>query len=173
MQKTIRLTTTAPVQTTVPPATTVRPETSTVRPEPVEGLRQAQPERGGQPQPVGHSDSASTIQLPNDADPRTVDLTGVQRIDLQFPKFSDGRAFSQAFMLRKRLGFAGEIRATGDVLIDQLVQLQRSGFDSAELRADQDLDFAQRQFDRYGSFYQGDAVTASPLFARGPAEVTA
>ena len=160
MQKTIRLTTTAPVQTTVPPATTVRPE-------PVEGLRQAQPER------VGHSDNASTIQLANDADPRSLDLTGVQRIDLQFPKFSDGRAFSQAFMLRKRLGFTGEIRATGDVLIDQLVQMQRSGFDSANLRADQDIDFAQRQFDRYGSFYQGDAVTAPPLFARGPAEVTA
>ena len=95
MQKTIRLTTAAPVQTTVPSATTVRPETSTVRPEPVDGLRQAQPERGGQPQQVGHSDYASTIQLANDADPRTVDLTGVQRIDLQFPKFSDGRAFSR------------------------------------------------------------------------------
>lgn len=119
------------------------------------------------------SPDAGIATLSNDADPRSMDLTGVQRIDLQFPKFSDGRAFSQAFMLRKRLGFAGEIRAIGDVLIDQLVQMQRSGFDSANLRADQDLDLAQRQFDRYGSFYQGDAVMASPLFARGPAEVTA
>ena len=66
-------------------------------------------------------------------------LDGVERIDLHFPKFSDGRAFSQAFLLRRRLGFEGDIRATGDVLIDQLVQMQRTGFSSAVLRADQDV----------------------------------
>ena len=60
-----------------------------------------------------------------------LNLDGVERIDLHFPKFTDGRAFSQAFLLRRRLGFKGEIRATGDVLIDQLVQMQRTGFDSA------------------------------------------
>ena len=93
-------------------------------------------------------------------------MQNVQRIDLHFPKFTDGRAYSQAFLLRRRLGFVGEIRATGDVLIDQLVQMQRSGFDSAELRADQDPAFAESQFARFGAFYQGDAVTAQPAFAR-------
>ena len=106
----------------------------------------------------------NVLELPNDADPREVSLEDVDRVDLQFPKFSDGRAFSQAFVLRRRLGFTGDIRATGDVLIDQLVQMQRTGFSSAVLRADQDLGDAQRQFDRYASFYQGDAVSVEPLF---------
>jgi len=106
----------------------------------------------------------NVLELTNDADPREVSLADVHRIDLQFPKFSDGRAFSQAFVLRRRLGFGGEIRATGDVLIDQLVQMQRTGFSSAVLRADQDIGDAQRQFDRFARFYQGDAVIVEPLF---------
>ena len=109
------------------------------------------------------------LEVPNDIDPRTLNLQGVERIDLNFPKFTDGRAYSQAFMLRRRLGFKGELRATGDVLIDQLVQMQRSGFTVAVLRADQNLDFAQRQFDRYPAFYQGDAVVTKPHFAEGVA----
>ena len=90
----------------------------------------------------------------------------MDRIDLHFPKFTDGRAYSQAFLLRRRLGFQGEIRATGDVLIDQLVQMQRSGFDVAVLRAGLDASAAQRQFDRFSAFYQGDAVSPKPLFAK-------
>ena len=109
----------------------------------------------------------NVIHIANDADPRTISLEGVDRIDLTFPKFTDGRAFSQAFLLRRRLGFKGEIRATGDVLIDQLVQMQRSGFDAAVLRADQNPDYAQRQFDRYPSLYQGDAFPTEPKFITG------
>ena len=119
-----------------------------------------------------HSESANDAQvlsITNDADPLEVSLDGVTRIDLHFPKFTDGRAFSQAYLLRRRLGFKGEIRATGDVLIDQLVQMERTGFDVAVLRADQNRDFAQRQFDRYRAFYQADAVTAQPLFSRDKA----
>ena len=106
------------------------------------------------------------LGIANTEDPRGVSLDGVTRIDLHFPKFTDGRAFSQAFLLRRRLGFTGEIRATGDVLIDQLVQMERTGFDVAVLRADQNIDFAKAQFDRYRGFYQGDAVTVKPVFAR-------
>jgi len=109
----------------------------------------------------------NTLEIANTEDPRTVSLDGVDRIDLHFPKFTDGRAYSQAFLLRRRLGFKGEIRATGDVLMDQLVQMERTGFDAAVLRADQNLQFAQRQFHRYRSFYQGDAITVKPLFSRG------
>ena len=83
--------------------------------------------------------AAGVLQLPNDADLQGLDLAGVTRIELNFPKFSDGRAFSQAVTLRRRLGFTGELRAIGDVLVDQVVQMHRSGFDSAVLRADQDL----------------------------------
>lgn len=107
---------------------------------------------------------STVLLIPNDVNPLESDLTGVTRIDLNFPKFTDGRAFSQAVMLRKRTGFTGEIRATGDVLVDQLQQMVRSGFDVAELRADQDLAAGQRQLDRYAEFYQGDVVNTSPHF---------
>jgi len=112
---------------------------------------------------------AHVLALANDADPRSVSLDGVQRIDLHFPKFTDGRAYSQAFLLRRRLRFTGEIRATGDVLIDQLLQMQRTGFDSAVLRADQNLAVAKAQLERFAGFYQGDAKTLQPVFARGVA----
>ncbi len=105
------------------------------------------------------------LVLANDADPCEVNLDGIQAIELQFPKFSDGRAFSQAFLLRRRLGFSGQIRATGDVLIDQLVQMQRSGFSQAVLRADQNLAHGQALLTHYPAFYQGDAVHTAPHFA--------
>jgi uncharacterized protein (DUF934 family) len=108
----------------------------------------------------------SVIIMANDADPRSLSLEGVHRIDLHFPKFTDGRAYSQAFLLRRRLGFQGEIRATGDVLIDQLVSMARTGFDVAVLREGLDASAAQRQFDRFPAFYQGSAVDTQPLFAK-------
>ena len=116
-----------------------------------------------------HSNSAAgagVISMANDADPREVSLEGVKRIDLHFPKFTDGRAYSQAFLLRRRLGFQGEIRATGDVLIDQLVSMARTGFDVAVLRDGLDASAAQRQFDRFPAFYQGSAIDTQPLFAK-------
>ena len=106
------------------------------------------------------------LELANDVDPRTLDLSGITRIDLQFPAFTDGRAYSQAFLLRRRLGFAGELRATGDVLIDQLLQMQRTGFDVAVLAEGVDVSAAQRQLERYAGFYQGSAVDTHPLFAK-------
>jgi uncharacterized protein (DUF934 family) len=109
--------------------------------------------------------SPAVLTLANDVDPRTLKLHGVTRIDLHFPKFTDGRAYSQAFLLRRRLGFAGELRATGDVLIDQLVQMQRTGFDVAVLKEGVDASAAQRQFERFTGFYQGSAVGAKPHFA--------
>jgi len=118
--------------------------------------------------PAGHfavqTDAPGVLALPNDADPREADLAGVHTVLLHFPAFTDGRAFSQAFLLRRRLGFTGEIRATGDVLIDQLQQMQRSGFSQAELRADQSIADGGRQLARYAAFYQGDAAN-QPRFA--------
>jgi uncharacterized protein (DUF934 family) len=117
------------------------------------------------------------MALSNDLDPREQPLAGVARIDLYFPKFTDGRAFSQAFLLSRRLGFKGEIRATGDVLVDQLAQMKRSGFTSAVLRADQPLDVAQRVLADYPGYdvgaYQGDAVQASPHFNARVADLAA
>ena len=118
-------------------------------------------------QPVSAA-GQNVIEMANDADPMLLTLAGVDRIDLSFPKFTDGRAFSQAFLLRRRLDFKGEIRATGDVLVDQLAQMERSGFDVAVLRADQDMDVARRVLADYPGYgvgkYQGDAVDIRPHF---------
>jgi uncharacterized protein (DUF934 family) len=124
------------------------------------------------PHPDDTRDEAlNIVELPNDADPSAVSLQGVDRIDLHFPKFTDGRAYSQAYLLRRRLGFGGDIRANGDVLVDQLLQMQRSGFSSAVLRADQNLFHAERQLAHFANFYQGDATQTQPVFA--PEEVSA
>ena len=119
-----------------------------------------------------HQDAGTqtdAVQLANDADPLSLPLAGVARIDLHFPKFTDGRAYSQAFLLRRRREFKGEICATGDVLVDQLAQMQRSGFDVAVLRADQPLAVAERVLASNPGFgvgrYQGDAVQVAPHFA--------
>jgi uncharacterized protein (DUF934 family) len=109
------------------------------------------------------NDNANALTLANDADAHSVAFDNLQRIDLNFPKFTDGRAFTQAFVLRRR-GFKGDIRAHGDVLVDQLLQMQRSGFSSAVLRGDQDAAHGQKLLSHYKGFYQGDAVHAEPHF---------
>jgi uncharacterized protein (DUF934 family) len=112
------------------------------------------------------ADHLNVLVLANDADPLEVSLEGIDRVELDFPKFTDGRAFTQARLLRQRRGFTGDIRATGDVLVDQLVQMYRVGFSSAVLKEGRDPADAERQFARYPAFYQGDAVVTQPLFAR-------
>ena len=111
------------------------------------------------------------LVLPNDVNALDVNLDGITQVDLNFPNFTDGRAFSQAYWLRRRRGFTGDIRATGDVLIDQLVQMQRTGFTSAVLREGVDAADAKRQFERFGGYYQADAIEHSPHFAQAQAQV--
>ncbi len=127
---------------------------------------------------VPASDSQQkTLQIANDADLAEIAaggaLQGVERIELSFPKFTDGRAFSQALLLRRRYKFAGDIRATGDVLIDLLVHMHRSGFSSAVLAEGVNADAAERQFARYSAFYQGDVLEPRPHFAREEAQEAA
>jgi uncharacterized protein (DUF934 family) len=107
---------------------------------------------------------ASHLRIANDAEVHSLALEGITCISLDFPKFTDGRAFSQAYVLRRR-GFERDIRATGDVLIDQLLQLQRSGFSSAVLREGQDAAHGARLLAHYSGFYQGD-VQNVPHFAK-------
>lgn len=107
---------------------------------------------------------SQTLTLANDADPRTADLTGVATVVLHFPHFTDGRAFSQAFLLRRRLGFTGTIRATGDVLVDQLVQMARTGFTEAVLADGQSLSVGEQLLAQANAPYQGDAVAPQPRF---------
>ena len=125
---------------------------------------------GALPERAMGTNGLSVLALANDADPMGPVLDGVGCIELHFPKFTDGRAYSQAFLLRRRLGFKGDIRATGDVLIDQLVQMERMGFSSAVLKEGVDASAARRQFERFPAFYQGDAVVPLPLFRRDGAQ---
>ena len=95
-----------------------------------------------------------------------VDLPRLALVVLQFPKWVDGRAYSQARLLRSRYRYQGEIRATGEVLVDMMPLLQRTGFDAVVLRSDQNLDDAQRALRFFPDHYQGDALDNHPLFAR-------
>ena len=110
----------------------------------------------------------NVLKITNDSDvaAQSAELAHAEVVELHFPAFTDGRAFSQAVQLRKRLGFKGDIRATGDVFIDQLVQMQRSGFTSAVLREDQSLAHGKKLLAHYSDFYQGD-VANQPAFAAG------
>jgi uncharacterized protein (DUF934 family) len=75
-------------------------------------------------------------------------------VALRFPKWTDGRAYSQAVLLRGRLRHPGRVIATGEVLADMLPLLRRCGFDGVQLRADQSLQAAQRALGYFDSHYQ-------------------
>ncbi|VWM18016.1 DUF934 domain-containing protein [Burkholderia lata] len=107
---------------------------------------------------------AATLTIGNDEElpPLAGQIAQAARIDLAFPSFTDGRAYSQAYLLRKRYGFTGDLRATGDVLVDQLLLMERTGFSSAVLGDGTDITAARRQLDRFPGFYQHDARTAMP-----------
>jgi uncharacterized protein (DUF934 family) len=108
------------------------------------------------------------VLLPNTADVATLaaDLPRLSLLVLQFPKWTDGRAYSQARLLRARHRFEGELRATGDVLVDMVPLLQRTGFSSVQLRGDQKADSARRALRFFSAHYQGDTVEAQPHFNR-------
>ncbi len=109
-----------------------------------------------------------TFENTDDVNARADEVKAARRIALRFPKWTDGRAYSQARLLRSRLRYDGELVATGEVLVDMLPLLQRSGFDAVQLRADQDRGAAERALGFFGSqgHYQADLVSKLPLFAR-------
>ena len=89
-------------------------------------------------------------------------------IAVDFPKFSDGRGYSTAFNLRKRLGYAGELRAIGDVLRDQLWPLSRVGFDAFATRQDRSIHDALKGLTVFSETYQASVDPPEPLFRRAP-----
>ena len=108
------------------------------------------------------------VRLPNTVNPAELaeDLPKIAVVALEFPKFADGRAHSQARLLRERHGYRGEIRAVGDVLRDQLFFMARNGFDAFELRADRSLEDALKAFDEFTVAYQPAADQPQPLYRR-------
>lgn len=94
------------------------------------------------------------------------DLPSFAVIALEFPIFSDGRAYSSARELRENLGYKGELRAIGDVLCDQLFYMSRCGFNAFAMRPDQNLDVATLRFEDFKDGYQASVDKPIPLFRR-------
>jgi len=93
-------------------------------------------------------------------------LAMLSLVAVRFDKFSDGRGYSLARLLRERHGWRGELRATGDVARDQLLYLERCGFDSFELREGEDAQAALAAFAELSEQYQVSATAPRPLFRR-------
>lgn len=91
---------------------------------------------------------------------------GIALIALVFPTFKDGRAYSQARLLRERYRYRGELRATGQVLRDQFLILLRAGFDSFEVLKPADAQAFEEAVHRYSIFYQPAADGELPAFRR-------
>ena len=101
-------------------------------------------------------------------DPSTL-ANSVHRLALiavNFPKFTDGRGYSTATLLRSRYGFHGELRAIGDVLRDQLFYMRRAGFNAFAVRTDKDILDAVTAWQDFSVSYQGAADQPAPLFRR-------
>ena len=98
-------------------------------------------------------------------------------VALVFPTFRDGRAYSQARLLRERHGYESELRATGQVLRDQFVFMLRAGFDAFEVTKDADAAAFAETTRRYSIFYQptgdGRRTAASARVGRAPAAAPA
>jgi len=110
--------------------------------------------------------AAPPILLPADDPAALADhIADFDVIAVAFPKFNDGRGLSSAALLR-RLGYAGELRAVGDIARDQLFFMARCGFNAFALRADQDPADALKAFDDFGDVYQHSTDGRTPAFAR-------
>ncbi|TDB05499.1 DUF934 domain-containing protein [Halomonas marinisediminis] len=96
--------------------------------------------------------------------PLTARLAEAPLVAIDFPKFTDGRGYSLARLLRERHGYHGEIRAIGDVLVDQLFYMRRCGFDGFSLREDQWLEDALRNLQVFSRAYQPGVDQPEPLF---------
>lgn len=96
------------------------------------------------------------------------DLPRLAVVAVDFPKFTDGRGYSIAYNLRRRLGWTGELRAIGDVLRDQLFQMARCGFDAFATRQDRNIHDALKGLSVFSETYQASVDNPLPLFRRVP-----
>lgn len=94
------------------------------------------------------------------------DLNRLTLVAIGFPKFVDGRGYSTARLLRERYNFTGDLRAQGDVLLDQLHFLRRCGFNQFALRDDQNLTHAAPMLSLFNDSYQSGCDQPQPLFRR-------
>ncbi len=97
----------------------------------------------------------SVLRIKPEQDPwQLAQINQYQRIDLVFDRFTDGRAYTQAYVIRYRLNYTGVLRATGEVLVDQVAHMARVGFDEIQLRADQSVAQAKHALVEFKQYYQ-------------------
>lgn len=110
------------------------------------------------------------VKVSGDTEPELVApfLGKLALVAVEFPKFSDGRGYSLARLLRERFHYKGELRAVGDVLRDQLFFLHRVGFDAFSIREDRCPNDALQSFADFSVTYQGDVHDQRPIYHRRP-----
>jgi uncharacterized protein (DUF934 family) len=119
-----------------------------------------------------HRNRSIGVRLQNTDDPALLApfLDQIQVIELQFPKYTDGRAFSQSQMLRRRYGYKGEVRAIGQVLRDQLRLMIRSGFDAMQVEDPEITADAEGVYDisahEFSEFYQSASDVSETIFTK-------
>ncbi|QIG80451.1 DUF934 domain-containing protein [Stakelama tenebrarum] len=109
--------------------------------------------------------NATAVRLETGEDARALlpYLDRLQLVEVSFPKFRDGRGYSAARILREE-GYTGELRAQGDVLVDQIPYMRRCGFDSFAPDRPVDEAVLTRALDRYDHVYQGAADGRMPVW---------
>lgn len=109
--------------------------------------------------------NATAVRLEPDEDARALipHLDRLALVEIAFPKFRDGRGYSSARILREA-GYTGELRAQGDVLVDQIAFMRRCGFDSFVPDAPLDADVVAASLARYDQVYQAAADGAVPVW---------
>jgi uncharacterized protein (DUF934 family) len=114
------------------------------------------------------SPEGEVIRLEPQDDPAAVvaRLAKAARVEINFPKFGDGRGFSIARLLRERYGYKGELRAVGQVARDHLYYMEQCGFDAFLLREGEDVAEALAAFDDFSEAYQASVAQPVPLFRR-------
>src|SRR5262245_55109177 len=120
------------------------------------------------PPSLSEEHAGEVIRLEPQDDPAAVAarLPHASRVEVNFPKFSDGRGFSIARLLRERYGYKGELRAVGQVARDHLYYMEQCGFDSFLLREGEDVEEALGAFDDFSEAYQTTVAQPVPLFRR-------
>lgn len=108
------------------------------------------------------------ITVSNDVDVQAVDMpwNDLAEIWLDFPSFVEGQAYSQARLLRSRLGYEGMLLARGDVMLDQLYYMRRCGMDAFALRSDQSLDACRAALSQFSDAYVSAANQRDGILAR-------
>ncbi len=116
---------------------------------------------------ASHPEIAVWLDSHEDPAPLAPEFTSFELIAVNFPKFTDGRGYSTARLLRSRYGWDGELRAIGDVLHDQLFYMKRVGFDTFAMKAGKDIKgAAAKAFDTFTECYQTAVDQKQPLFRR-------